>query len=117
MSVSSHPFSFGGDDYIKQPYHYPKYTAAALLQKFKMAVTKGFYQHSPFYSPDYEKEDRQLSDTRNVLYWNPLIITDQNGEATIQFYTSDIKAAFIGRVAGVSLNGAVGSAQFSFPVR
>lgn len=117
ISVSSHPFSFGGDDYIKQPYHYPKYAEAALLEKFKMVVTKGFYQHAPFYSPDYEKEDRQLSDTRNVLYWNPLIITDQNGEAFIQFYTSDIKAAFIGRVAGVSLHGYVGSEQFSFPVR
>lgn len=117
LSVSSHPFSFTGDDFIKQAYHYPKYTEEELLKKFKMAVAKGFYQHAPFYSPDYEKEDTQLSDTRNVLYWNPLIITDQNGEATIQFYTSDIKAAFIGRLAAVSNDGYVGAANFSFPVR
>jgi hypothetical protein len=117
LSATSHPFSFSGDDYIKQPYHYPKYTEEELLKKFKMVIAKGFYQHPPFYSPDYSKEDKQLSDTRNVLYWNPLIITDQNGEAILQFYTSDIQASFIGIAEGVSLNGYVGTGKLNFLVR
>jgi hypothetical protein len=115
--VSSHPFSFGPNDMKKEPYHYPQYTAEELMKKFKMVITKGFYQHAAFYSPDYEKEDKMIVDTRNALYWNPLIITDQNGEATIRFFCSDIRSGFIGEAAGVSGDGYIGTGTFNFSVR
>lgn len=115
--VGSHPFSFGGNDMKKEPYHYPTYTEEELLKKFKMIITRGFHQHAPFYSPDYEKEDKMMSDTRNALYWNPLIVTDQQGEATIRFFCSDIRSGFIGVAEGVSGGGYVGSGTFSFGVR
>ena len=115
--VSSHPFSFGPNDMKSEPYHYPQYTEEALLKKFKMVITKGFYQHAPFWSPDYEKEDKMISDTRNALYWNPVVITDQNGEATIRFFCSDIRSGFIGVAEGVSGNGSIGTGTFNFSVR
>lgn len=115
--VSSHPFSFGTNDMKKEPYHYPQYTAEELLKKFKMIITKGFYQHTTFYSPDYEKEDKMITDTRNTIYWNPLVITDQNGEATIRFFCSDIRSGFLGVAEGVSGNGYIGTGTFNFGVR
>jgi len=115
--VSSHPYSFGANDMKQGPYHYPTYTETELLQRFKMVITKGFHQHAAFYSPDYDKEDRQMVDTRNALYWNPLIITDDKGEATIRFFTSDIRSGFTGVIEGVSGSGYIGSTTFGFSVR
>lgn len=115
--VGSHPFSFGAIDMKKEPYHYPKYTEEELLKKFKMVITKGFYQHPPFYSPDYDKEDKLMSDTRNALYWNPLIVTNEQGEATISFFCSDIRSGFVGVAEGVSGTGYLGTGTFSFGVR
>lgn len=116
IKANSHPFPFGADDYEKKPYHYPKYTEEELLKKFKMVITKGFYQHAPFYTPDYATADKQVSDTRNVLYWNPLILTNENGEATIQFYTSDIQSSFTIIATAVGINGNTGSNSSYFHV-
>ncbi|MBW8683885.1 hypothetical protein [Chitinophaga rhizophila] len=115
--VSGHPFSFGANDMKREVYHYPKYTEEELLKKFKMIITKGFHQHAPFYSPDYQKEDKAMTDTRNALYWNPIVVTNQQGEATISFFCSDIRSGFIGVAEGVSGNGDVGTGTFSFGVR
>lgn len=115
--IGSHPFSFGANDMKKEPYHYPKYTEEELLKKFKMIITRGFYQHAAFYSPDYVKEDTMVTDTRNALYWNPLIVTDQQGEATVRFFCSDIRSGFIGVAEGVSGGGYVGAGTFTFGVR
>lgn len=43
-----------------------------------------------FSKPSYEaNEGSNLPDFRNTLYWNPTVTTDANGNATIEFYTSD----------------------------
>lgn len=115
--VNSHPFSFTPNDMKKEPYHYPQYTEEELLKKFKMVITKGFHQHAPFYSQDYNKEDKSVSDTRNALYWNPVIVTDDKGEATISFFSSDIRSGFIGVAEGVSGNGYIGTGTFNISVR
>jgi hypothetical protein len=115
--VSSHPFSFSATDMRKVPYHYPTYTEEELLKKFRMIITKGFYQTREYYHPDYEKEDKRISDTRNSLYWSPLIVTDENGEATIRFYCSDVISRFTGIAEGISGNGELGSGRFNFHVK
>lgn len=115
--VSSHPYSFGPNDMKKESYHYPRYTEEELLKKFKMIITKGFYQHAAFYSPDYEKEGKIIPDNRNTLYWNPFIITDQNGAAIIRFFCSDILSGFLGVAEGVSGDGYIGTGYFNFYVR
>lgn len=115
--VSSHPFSFGATDMRKVTYHYPTYTEEELLKKFKMIITKGFYQTREYYHPDYEKEDKRISDTRNSLYWSPLIVTDEHGEATIRFYCSDVISRFTGIAEGVGGNGDLGSGRFNFSVK
>lgn len=115
--VTSHPYSFGHDDVRMVTYKYPTYTEDELLKKFKMIMTRGFYQDRVYQSPDYAKEGKATNDMRNSLYWSPLIITDESGEATVQFYTSDIRSGFIGVAEGISRDGALGVGRFGFGVR
>lgn len=66
---------------------------------------------------DYEaQKDNRLPDFRNTLYWNPSIQTDANGEATVQFFTSDTIGAFEVRVEGIAENGLLGSGHTTFRV-
>ncbi|MGN6264414.1 MAG: hypothetical protein ACTHM5_02020 [Ginsengibacter sp.] len=98
-------------------YHYPKYTEEELLKKFKMGVTKGYFQSKEFYEPNYDKANSSVPDNRNTLAWNPTIVTDKNGEATFHFFCSDIRSRFIGVVEGVNGEGLLGVGKFNFNVR
>jgi len=103
-------------DMKKTAYHYPTYTEKELLEKFNMAVTKGYYQHRKFYEPDYDTARRDVADNRNTLAWNPAIITDENGEATIQFFCGDIPGRFTGVIEGAGGEGLPGAIEFNFSV-
>lgn len=115
--VNSHPFSFTETDMRKVVYHYPRYTEEELLKKFKMAVVKGFSQHKAFYAPDYDTKDKTVPDTRNTLFWNPMIVTDANGEAIVRFFCSDVHSRFTGVAEGVGEEGALGVGTFDFNVK
>jgi hypothetical protein len=52
-----------------------------------LARIKGYYPKKEFYQPDYDKEQDPLPDYRNTLLWAPDIITDENGNATLEFFT------------------------------
>ncbi|MGE5457454.1 MAG: hypothetical protein ACM3RX_03790, partial [Methanococcaceae archaeon] len=61
-----------------------------------------------FVSPDYSSEEKfssPIADFRNTLYWNPSIKTDNNGKATIEFWTSDIKSDYIINIQGIISSG------------
>jgi len=63
-----------------------------------------------FYTPKYvgPRQDAELPDLRNTIYWNPNIITDKNGKAEFSFYTSDSDGDFILMLQGVDLTGNLG---------
>jgi hypothetical protein len=112
----SHPFTFNSTNTKHIVYHYPNYTDEELLKMFGLARAKGYYPQKQFYQPDYDKEQVALPDYRNTLLWAPDIITDENGNANLEFFTSDINTAFYGIVEGISGNGLVGKAAFEFNV-
>lgn len=60
--------------------------------------------------------DERLPDFANTLYWNPSIRTDENGKATVQFYTSDATGSFGISAEGVSGHGLMGSGSGQFEV-
>lgn len=100
--ITSHPFAFTGDEMKKVKYHYPTFTEEQLLKKFNLAVANGYY-----ISPQFN----QTSDTpdfRKTLAWMPDIITNENGEATVSFYCSDVYGRFQVSVEGVSEQGLIG---------
>lgn len=107
------------DDWKQIVYQYPQFTEEELLKRNNMARISGYNIPREFFSPDYGKGTAKADpspDYRNTLYWKPDLITDENGEATVDFYSSDIVSGFIGRIEGVNGGGLLGMADFRFAV-
>lgn len=67
-----------------------------------------------FFTPIYETPLQVQStypDARTVLYWNPNINTDKNGETEFYFYSSDISGRYRIEVQGFTSNGEIGSSS------
>ncbi len=61
-----------------------------------------------FYAPNYVLDKdflKRIPDYRNTLYWNPDISFDENGQAIIEFYTSDDIGSYQIDINGLSSNG------------
>lgn len=71
-------------------------------------VKKGFYTAREFYVPKYDQDllaNRQ-PDYRSTVYWNPNITTDENGEATVSFFSTDAHdTQFILQLEGMAFTG------------
>jgi len=100
-------------------YHYPKFTEEELLKMNNLSRVKAYYPHREFYQPNYDIKSGgdSISDFRNTLVWAPSVITNEKGEATMEFFCSDINTGFIGRIEGVSGEGLLGTEGFEFTVR
>lgn len=107
---------YTADGYEYIIYKYPEFTKEEILEKFNLLKVKGFYGEREFYQPDYDEFNDPNPDYRNTLFWKPNILTDENGEATISFYCSDIKSTYIGLIEGVGNFGKLGQHNFSFAV-
>ena len=69
------------------------------------AYPLGWQKPVKFYSPRYDAQDvykKKGTDNRITLYWNPAVKMDENGEATISFYTSDSDSNYRVEVEGRS---------------
>lgn len=111
---TSVPFNFGRGDFKEIIYHYPKFTEEELLKKFKLARIKGYYEKREFYTPEYDKEPNSLPDYRNTLLWAPDVVTDKKGQATLEFFCSDINSSFHGIIEGVGGAALLGKNEFYF---
>lgn len=79
---------------------------------------KAYYKVPGFYQPDYDEQPKEklIPDFRNTLLWEPNVFTDENGEAELSFFTSDIRSVFNGRVEGMGANGQFGIVKFKLVV-
>lgn len=76
-----------------------------------------FLPERQFPTPDYSAErDRNLPDFRNTLYWNPSLTTDENGEASVSFYTSDAIGEYEIRIEARNNEGEKGKASKAIKV-
>ena len=72
-----------------------------------------------FYQPAYkntEVSNNKLPDFRTLLYWNPSLQLDANGEIDIQFFTSDKTGMFKGVIQGLTQDGQPIYHTFNFEV-
>lgn len=97
-------------------YHALQYSEEELLHINNLWRTKGYYAVREFYQPDEIDMQSSIPDARNTLIWQPSVITDEKGEATVSFYCSDINTGFTGLVEGVDGMGLLGSAKCEFRV-
>ena len=80
---------------------------------------EGLQLQREFYAPVYETEKQiknRMPDFRNLLYWSPNLITNQEGRKQVIFYTSDQQGKYIAVIQGISPDGKAGSYSFSFDV-
>ncbi|MES2418827.1 MAG: hypothetical protein V4541_11610 [Bacteroidota bacterium] len=91
-----------------------------------MNKTPGVYLFRPlnfmnaqqFYSPKYSpKSNLEATDLRSTVYWNPNVVTDKNGEANIEFYTTDQTGSYTLIFEGSNTNGYLGSFKSKIVVK
>jgi len=62
--------------------------------------------HVHFYSPRYEGslKNSPVYDGRATIFWEPLLKTDSNGQAKVEFYTSDRKTELEVIINGIEVD-------------
>jgi hypothetical protein len=66
-----------------------------------------------FTSPDYTVDDflDRKPDFRYLLYWEPQVQVDSSGEASVSFYTGDVKGSFVVKIVGMNATGEMMQAE------
>lgn len=86
------------DDYVTDirfmTYEGPQYSEEELLVMQGLSKGDGYYPKHRFELPSQEDTVFSGEDFRNTLLWIPRTQTDDNGEFSIEFPTSDIKSTF-----------------------
>jgi TonB-dependent SusC/RagA subfamily outer membrane receptor len=71
-----------------------------------------------FYAPKYHSPETNVRDDfRETIYWNPVIQTDRNGEAKVEFYNSDATTTFRAIAEGIGYNGKLGRSETTYAVQ
>ena len=72
----------------------------------RVTTVKGFTKPVQFYSPEYPDGPIEGDiDPRRTLYWNPNVITDNEGHARVEFYNNSFTRRFTIRAAGITASG------------
>lgn len=103
-------------DQMEIIYPKQKFTDKQLLEMYGLTRVQGYYPKREFYQPDSFDLASPLADPRNLLQWQPEVITNENGIAEISFAASDVNTEFIGIVEAIDGNGLMGYQTFNFRV-
>lgn len=78
----------------------------------------GFYKARAFYSPKYDHTNvnSKQPDLRSTIYWKPEIKTDQDGNASFDYYNADGKGIYKVTIEGIDDNGNVGRVVYRYKV-
>ena len=74
----------------------------------KTITPLGYQVSKEFYAPKYETAEQKnssKSDFRTTIHWAPYVITNENGEAEVDFYTADSKTIYSVVYEGVTSEG------------
>jgi hypothetical protein len=90
-----------------------------------MKKTPGMYIYKPlpftlpkqFYRPRYNVRNSNLPDLRSTIHWQPSVITDTAGKATVSFYSAGKAATYHIIIEGADMNGQLGYFRKQIQVR
>jgi TonB-dependent SusC/RagA subfamily outer membrane receptor len=79
----------------------------------------GLFKPKEFYVPNYEdpKINNQVADLRTTIYWNPNIVTDSTGNASIGFFNADGSGKYKVILEGMDLFGHIGRKVIRYQVK
>jgi TonB-dependent SusC/RagA subfamily outer membrane receptor len=80
---------------------------------------QGLFKGREFYSPDYEDPavNAKIPDLRTTIYWNPNVVSDTTGKASIEFFNADGTGNYKAIVEGININGSIGRQIFRYSVK
>ena len=80
---------------------------------------QGFYKSKVFYSPNYENPaiNLKIPDLRTTIYWNPNVVSDSTGKASVEFFNDDGTGNYKAVVEGININGTIGRKVFRYSVQ
>jgi hypothetical protein len=76
-----------------------------------------FVNAKVFYKPKYTSKPSPIADLRSTIHWEPDIVTDKTGKATISFYSADRAGSYSIIMEGSTMNGAVGRKTETISIR
>lgn len=93
----------------------------------KNLLTQGIYNYSingynasqEFYSPVYEvaKPEHVKPDRRVTVYWNPTLVTNDQGKAKVTFYNHDPESIIQLHLEGITKTGRVGIGSARYEIK
>ena len=93
------------DVLLKEEYELPTGAEIRNLGN-RTTMIQGFSEAVEFYGPSYPTGPVTGDvDYRRTLYWNPNVITDENGEARVEFYNNSFSRRFSISGAGITASG------------
>jgi TonB-dependent SusC/RagA subfamily outer membrane receptor len=78
---------------------------------------KGYYKTRQFYSPRYGADIAPVPDTRSTIYWAPLLLTDNSGHSTFEYFNAGSKGSYRVVVEGIDNNGRIGRQVYHYNVQ
>jgi hypothetical protein len=78
----------------------------------------GYYKAREFYSPHYDdpKVNKYMPDMRSTIYWNPDVLTDENGKAVIAYFNADSPGTYRVVIEGIDADGNLGRQVYRYKV-
>jgi len=81
---------------------------------------KGYAAIKTFYLPRYDGprgSQPTRTDTRSTIYWNPNVVTDKTGIATIEYFNADGKGTYRAVIEGLDKDGDLGRQVYRYTVQ
>lgn len=79
---------------------------------------KGFYRSREFYAPKYDdpKTNANMADLRTTIFWKPNIVTNKDGNASVEFFNADGKGTYRVVVEGIDSDGNLARQVYRYKV-
>lgn len=79
----------------------------------------GFYKAREFYSPKYDAQTpaNTKPDQRTTIYWQPVVLTDKDGNASFNYYNADGVGTYRVVVEGIDGEGNIGRQLYHYTVK
>jgi len=81
---------------------------------------KGYAAIRTFYLPRYDgprASQPTRIDTRSTIYWNPNVVTDKAGTATLEYFNADGKGTYRAVIEGLDKDGNLGRQIYRYTVQ
>jgi hypothetical protein len=92
-----------------------------LPKRYEVTFTpKGYAPLRAFYLPRYvgpRASQTNTTDARSTIYWNPNVITDKTGAATLEYFNADGRGTYRAIIEGIDKDGNIGRQMYKYTVK